>query len=161
MEFKAIDKAHLNKILDIYNYYVVNSTATFHLYKVSLEKITSMVTSNHPRFPSWVIIDSKQIVGFCLLHQYSDREAYDCTAEVSIYLSPDCVGRGIGRASVEFLEQNAKSLDFRTLIARISAENTKSIELFEKAGYFHCGLYKEVGIKFGRVLDVVLMQKLI
>lgn len=161
MEFIPLNKSHMNIIKDIYNYYIENTTATFHLSKVDTAQMESLVITNHSKFPSWVITERDEVIGYCLLTRYSQRGAYDRTAEIVIYLSPDYIGRGIGRKALQFLDNNAARLGFKALLARISSENIASIKLFEQADYFHCGLFKEVGEKFDRIIDVVLMEKLI
>lgn len=89
------------------------------------------------------------------------REAYDSTAEATVYLKPGFTGKGIGNLAVKFIEEYALTQGFHALIALICGENTESIKVFEKNGYEKCAHYKEVGKKFGQWLDVVAYQKII
>ena len=89
------------------------------------------------------------------------REAYDNTAEVTVYLRNGLERRGIGTFAVKRIEEIAVQMGFHTLLAVICAENIGSAGLFTSLGYEKCALYREVGIKFGRLLDVVCFEKII
>ncbi len=111
------------------------------------------------KYKTFIILQDNVICGYITLSQYKDREAYDRTAKVSIFLKPDCTGAGIGSRAVKFIEEYAATQGIHVLIASISGENSRSIKLFEKSGYEKCAHYKEIGKKFGRLLDVVAFQK--
>jgi phosphinothricin acetyltransferase len=91
--------------------------------------------------------------------QHKNREAYDETADVTVYLKNGYTGRGIGSLAIKFIEEYAVRQKIHTLVAGICGENTASIRLFEKNGYRRCAHFKEVGMKLGRRLDVVAYQK--
>jgi len=116
---------------------------------------------NYPRFGSWWVSLDGAFAGYVILARYKPRQAYDGTAELTIYLDPSMTGKGIGRACVEFLEARAAERGFHALLAIICAENEASIRLFKAAGYWECARYREVGLKFGRLLDVVSYQKIL
>jgi phosphinothricin acetyltransferase len=78
-----------------------------------------------------------------------------------LYLRPEFSGKGIGSDVLVFLEKFAIGNGIRVLIASISGENSASIKLFTRAGYEKCAHYREVGEKFGRILDVVDYQKIL
>jgi L-amino acid N-acyltransferase YncA len=159
--FEEIREDHLSAVLEIYNYYVLNSTATFHEHLLNLDEMREIVFFENPKYKTYVIIDDHDLCGYVLLTQYKKREAYNITAEVTIYLKPDCFGKGIGSLAIEYIEAVAKKADLHSLIAIICGENNQSIRLFEKNGYVKCAHYKEVGKKFDRLLDVVDYQKII
>ena len=161
LTYERICDDHLDDILKIYNDYILNSTATFSIEPIDKEEMKHIVYSGHERFLSYVIIEEDMIVGYVLLARYKAREAYDRTAEVTIYLRPDCIGRGIGRQALQFIESVATELEFRALLAVICAENSESVALFKKHDYFECAHFKQVGEKFGRILDVVIYEKLL
>jgi L-amino acid N-acyltransferase YncA len=99
--------------------------------------------------------------GFCYISQYKKRQAYDRTAEVSLYLKPEYTGMGIGKLALGFLEKVAIEKGISVLIGIISGDNENSIKLFEKQGYDKCAHYKQVGEKFNKILDVVSYQKIL
>ncbi len=158
---EELKEEHLQQVLDIYTYYVLNSTATFHKHVPALEEMKEIVFFNNDRHKSYVVKVDGALCGYAILAKYGKREAYDNTAEVTVYLKHDCVGKGIGSQAVSFLEKAAKEKGFHALIAIICGENVQSIALFERCGYFKCAHYKEVGMKFGRLLDVVCYEKII
>jgi phosphinothricin acetyltransferase len=80
---------------------------------------------------------------------------------VTIYLKPEYTGKGVGSRALEFLEKVAVEKKFHVLLAIICGENEQSINLFMRRGFEKCGHYREVGRKFGRLLDVVSYQKII
>lgn len=156
-----IDEMLLVQITAIYNYYIKNSTATFHKNEISPEGMKEILFDGDPRFPSFAILDGEELCGYCLITRYKKREAYDTTGELTVYLKPGCEKKGIGSFAVRQLEETAVQNGFHTLLAGICAENTGSIRLFSKLGYEKCAHFREVGMKFGRLLDTVYYQKMI
>ncbi len=148
-------------VKEIYDYYIVNSTATFHTGLVSVQELKETILINHPKYKSFLIKEDKDICGYCYISQYKKRQAYDRTAEITVYLKQAFVGRGIGRQVLDALELIAKKDGLSVLIGIISEENKSSIHLFEKCGYDKCAHFKKVGEKFNRILDVVAYQKVL
>lgn len=161
IRFEEIRDEHLNSVLDIYNYYVVNTTATFHDHALSVDEMRKLVLFDNPRYRTFIILCETNICGYVILKRHKEREAYDKTAEVTVYLKPECIGRGLGNLAVQHIENFARNSDIHVLIASICGNNLNSIKLFSQNGYFKCAHYKEVGRKFGQVLDVVAYQKVL
>jgi phosphinothricin acetyltransferase len=159
--FQEMEEKYLGELREIYNYYVSNSTATFQIEEISLSQMHELVFLDSPRYQAYVILADGVLCGYVILTQFKKREAYDETAEVTVYLKPGFTGKAIGQRAVRFIEQAAAERNIHALIACISGENTSSISLFEKLGYEKCGHFKEVGIKFGRRIDVVYYQKIL
>lgn len=161
LKFIEMNEDYLPRVLEIYNHYVQTSTATFHTQPLTLEEMRPIVFYEDPRFKAFVIFAAEQLCGYCILARFKAREAYRITAEATLYLHPDFTGKGIGSQVLTFLEDLARQNGFHSLIASICGENTPSIKLFEKNGYTKCAHFKEIGKKFGRLLDVVDYQKLL
>ncbi len=159
--FLEMTENHIIDVLEIYNYYILNSTATFHMHPLSKEEIKHLLFFDNPKHRSFKIESNGKTCGYCILHGYSPREAYDGTAEVSVYLKPGFTGKGIGSLAVDFLEEWGKKQELHVLIAGICAENTASINLFKKKGFIQRSHFKETGYKFGRWLDVFHFEKII
>src|SRR4030042_165072 len=106
-------------------------------------------------------MQEQRLCGYVLLAQHKIREAYKDTAEVTIYLHPQEVGKGLGRLAVDYIEAFARTQQFHVLVATICGDNIGSIRLFEQCGYAKCAHYQEVGKKFGQWLDVVAYQKIL
>lgn len=162
-EFNLIpaDEKLLPELLAIYNYYISNTTVTFHTKEMDIDGMREILFDSDPRFQSFVIMDGNELCGYCILARFKKREAYDITAEVTIYLKHGYERKGIGTFAVRQLEKIAEQNGFHTLIAIISGENEGSIGLFTSLGYKKCAHYREIGTKFGRLLDMVSFQKIL
>ena len=159
--FEKVKEEHVSKLLEIYSYYIINTTATFHCKVLTQAEMKELLIFSDERYQSFVIMDKQNIIGYCILTHYSRREAFGRTGEITIYLRHDYTGRGIGNIAINYIEEVAKSKGFHVLLALICGENSRSISAFERNGYVKCALYKEVGYKFGRWLDMVACQKII
>lgn len=148
-------------ILEIYNESVLNSTATFDIKERSYEKQMDYYEKHQDRHSFIVYEKENEILGWAAISEWSEREAYKDAGELSIYVRKDQRGKGIGKKL--FLEtlKKAKEKDFHTLISIICSENELSIKMHEKEGFKLLGVMKEVGNKFDRFLDVVMMQKIL
>lgn len=159
--FEEMREEFLPKVHEIYNYYVLNSTATFHTKQVSDEEMREIVYHHRDLYRTFVALDGQEVCGYCIMAPFKKREAYDCTAEITVYLKHDYSGKGVGSLAVKCIEEYAREKRIHSLIAIICGENTASIKLFEKNGYDKCAHIKEAGVKFGRMLDVVCYQKVL
>jgi L-amino acid N-acyltransferase YncA len=159
--FVNIAEQHLPEVLRIYNHFVLNTTVSFDMTPRTLDQIRASVINENRRYPSFVIIEEGLIKGYVLIAQHKVKQAYDATGEVTIYLNPEYVGRGLGGLALTFIEAKARTLDFHVLVATICAENDSSKYLFGKHGYSQCAHFKQVGYKFNRRLDIVSYQKIL
>lgn len=156
-----VTERHLPAILSTYNHYVSHSTATFHTHLLTIDEMRGLVFFQNPRYRAYAIIIDDDFAGYVLLTQHKAREAYNSTAEVTIYLAPDFTGKGLGRLALSYIEGIAREIGFHALIATVCGENTQSLALFERCGYERCAHYKEVGYKFDRYLDLIALEKLL
>ena len=145
-------------IADIYNEAIRTTTATFDTEPKTAEDRLKWLESHDERHPVFVAELDGRIVGWASLTKWSDRPAYDQTAETSFYVGEVFRGRGVGSALKERLIAEARRLGFHTLLARTAGESFASIHINQAFGFRHIGTMKEVGFKFGRRLDVHLMQ---
>lgn len=159
IKFKEIDEQDFIEIKKVYDWYILNSTATFHTELIEIDQLKDFIYVAHPLYNSYLVFSGNEIAGYCFLTNYKKRQAYDRTAEITIYLKPEFCGKGIGKHALQFLEKKAVKNNLKNLIAIISGENKESILLFEKLGYEKCAHFKNVGEKFNKILDVVAYQK--
>lgn len=148
-------------IADIYNEAILTTTATFDLEPKTVAEREQWLEAHSGRFPVIVGEVDGCIVGFASLTAWSDRAAYDGTAETALYVHSSHRGRGIGRRLKAEIIEEAKRLRFHTLIARVTEDSAVSIHLNREAGFVIVGTMREVGRKFGRLLDVHIMQKML
>lgn len=161
VEFTAMNQSFGALSHKLYNHYIETTTATFSIEPVDEDTMNKLLYSGLKRFPSYAILADGSFAGYLLMNRYKPREAYDGTAEVTLYLDPAFHGQGIGTKAMTFIEEVAKSHHFHALLGVITEENKPSIALFEKMGYFRCAHFREVGKKFNKILDVVIYEKLI
>jgi phosphinothricin acetyltransferase len=159
IRFKPSSEIDLPELLDLYNYHILNTTATFHLNPLSLNEMRNALPLNHSIYKTFTIYYNHQFCGYCYLNNYRPRQAYDRTAEITLYLKPEYHRKGIGRETLMFLESEAKKTNIKNLLGVITFENTASIVLFEKMAYTKVAHLKNIGEKFGRILDVTIFQK--
>lgn len=159
IRFIKTKEEDLQKCKEIYTYYIENSTATFHIGDISDEDMHDILFCGVDGYESYVVHQEEEVIGYVLLAPFKKREAYRRTAEVTIYLKDNVTSKGLGTKSLEFIEEVAKKNNFKSLLSVVCGENIASIKLFEKNGYIKCGHMKNVGEKFGRVLDIVTLQK--
>ncbi|MGD9616395.1 MAG: N-acetyltransferase family protein [Alphaproteobacteria bacterium] len=99
-------------------------------------------------------------IGYCYAGLFRPRIGYRFTLEDSIYVDPGEIGRGIGRALLGQVLARCEALGYRQMVAVIGGRETvASIRLHEALGFAHIGVFEAVGFKFGRWIDIVLMQR--
>ena len=151
-------------ILAIYNDAVLTTTASYDYEPRSLEHRQHWFDDHaKTNFPILVAVETQPhgadlIVGWSALNRYHDRVGYRFTTENSIYIAASHRGRGIGSLLLAPLIPAAKERGLHAIIAVIDASNEASVKLHAKFGFEHVGLFKEVGFKFGRWLDVAYME---
>lgn len=158
----SIRKAEINdikQIKNIYNRAIVETVATFDTVEKSTEDMKKWFEAHGSKYPIVVSEIDNEIVGWAALSSYSTRCAYSDTTELSLYVKGDFQGQGIGNKLMKAILEEGKKSGVRAIIARITDGNEISIKLHEKHGFFHVGVLKKVGNKFGKILDVYLMEK--
>lgn len=145
----------------IYNVEVVESTVTFDLVPRSLEDQIRWLEDRSGAHAVVVAVDGDEVVGFGSLSPYKERPAYRTTVEDSVYVRRDQQGKGVGKVLLTELVRLANAHGFHTLIARIVGGHEASIALHRALAFETVGVEREVGRKFGRWLDVVIMQRLL
>jgi L-amino acid N-acyltransferase len=146
----------------IYNTEVTTSTVTFDLVPRSLEQQRDWLTARSGAHAVLVADDEAAgAVGFASLSPWRKRPAYATSVEDSVYVHRDHRGRGIGKVLLAELLGVATAHGFHAVFARIVGHHEASIRLHEAAGFEIVGTEREVGRKFGRWLDVVVMELLL
>jgi len=150
----------LDEITNIYNEAIQKTVATFDTKEKSIDEQKIWFQDHGSKNPMIVAEEDGNILGWAALSKYSTRCAYSDTAEISLYVREKHQGRGIGKKLMEKIIQKGEKAGLHVVLARITEGNEKSIYLHKSVGFEHVGIMKEVGIKFGKRLDVYLMQKL-
>lgn len=152
-------EADLPGIMDIYNDAVANTTAIWNEAVVDLENRRAWFTARRERgFPVLVAVRGRQVLGYASYGDWHAFDGYRHTVEHSVYVQKDARGSGTGKRLLKALIDRASFNGIHVMIAGIEAENTASIRLHEKLGFRVVGRFSEVGIKFGRWLDLTCME---
>ena len=172
----AAENIHMQQILDIYNYYVLNSTATFHLDPESLEAMTDIrkTVVEDQRLPYLVAFEDQgknlpQVLGYAYAKDFHGRPAYAATVELTIYLHPDATGRKVGRKLLRALVGELRKVPstenrphgVREVMSVMTSDSRHPMDLqkfYGSEGFVEAGLLKSVGWKFGRWIDVAYWQ---
>ena len=172
----------------IYNAEVVGSTVTFDMVPRSPSDQLAWLVEHGGAHPAIVAVDENEgredagesgdsggvvggevvggrvvggVLGFASVSPYRNRPAYSTTVEDSVYVRPDCRGQGVGRLLLSDLVELTAAHGFHCVMARIVGGHEASIALHRSCGFQLVGVEREVGRKFGRWLDVVVMQRLL
>jgi L-amino acid N-acyltransferase YncA len=147
-------------IARIYNHYIAHTVVTFEEALVSTEELTQRIEKVQTASLPWLVVEQERdVVGYAYAGPWHARCAYRFSAEVTVYLAPDHVGRGLGALLYGALLPMLRARGFHSVIAGIALPNPASIALHEKFGLHKAAHYEEVGYKFNRWIDVGYWQK--
>jgi L-amino acid N-acyltransferase YncA len=158
LEIRRAGLADAPAIAEIYNEAILTTTATFDTEPKSADERAEWLRSHDERHPVLVALAEGKVVGWASLSHWSERPAYQDTAETSFYVHSAYRGHGIGRRLKEAIIEEARRLRLHTLIARVAEGSDASIHLNVSAGFVLVGTLQEVGRKFDRLLGVHIFQ---
>jgi len=151
----------VQRVAEIYNHYVLHSTVTFDTQPKSVEDRLEWLAEHDESHPVVVCEISGDVVAWGALSKWGSRAAYEHSVEVSVYVDEEARGQGIGAVLTRALIEEATRVGHHALINQIVADNEVSLRLSEQLGFERVGVFREVGRKFDRWLDVVLMEQLL
>lgn len=157
-DIRDATRADLEAIFTIYNHEVLHEVSTFDTETRDPKADADWLADRAPRYPVLVAVRDGVVLGWGSLSQWSSKRGYARTAEVSVYIDRSYRGEGIGRLLLDALIERAPRGGIAVLLARIAGENPASNALHESLGFAHVGVQRRSGEKFGRVLDVALMD---
>ncbi|WP_298236952.1 GNAT family N-acetyltransferase [uncultured Algibacter sp.] len=156
-----IRPVHINdaqELLDIYNYYVINTTANFDIEPLTLETFTNKLNQIIPNYPYIVYEENNEILGYAYGSRFRPRAAYDFVAESTVYVKHNVHGKQIGTKLYTELIRLLKETNLHTVLGVLTIPNEASIKLHEKLGFEQVANLKEVGKKFGEWQNVGIWQ---
>jgi phosphinothricin acetyltransferase len=159
LRLRLVERRDAEAIRAIYNPEVEHTTHTFDMVPRTLDEQIRWIDAHSGGHPAVVADVEGVVAGFGSLTPYRPRPAYSTSVENSVYVHPEWRGRGIGRALLEELVRIGQAYGFHAMFARIVGGHTASIHLHEASGFEIIGREREVGRKFNRWLDVVVMQR--
>jgi phosphinothricin acetyltransferase len=153
----AIDDAET--MAGIYNHHVLNTIVTFEEHPVSIQDMAQRLAEVASAALPWLVVEQDgQVVGYAYASKWKSRSAYRFTVEDSVYLAPECTGRGLGTDLLAAVLAHLKNLGIHAVVAGIALPNPASVALHEKLGLKKVGHFDQVGFKFGRWIDVGYWQ---
>ena len=152
------DAAGINAV---YNPFILASPATFETVPIDepTRRLWLEIRLANPRWPVIVAEDSGGIVGFANASAFDERQAYETSVKVSVFIAPEGQGRGLGARLYEALFAALATADVHRAYALIVAPNPASVRLHEQFGFNHVSTLDEVGRKFGRYYSVMWFEK--
>jgi L-amino acid N-acyltransferase YncA len=161
MHITAAAVADLSEIQGIYAHHVLNGTGTFEEVPPSVEEMAARLDAVTDAGGVWLVgRDATGLLGYCYCAPFRARSAYRFTAEDAVYVRQDVRGQGVGKALVGRLLEQAEAAGVRQMVAVIGdSENVGSIGVHASLGFARVGILRAAGLKFGRWLDVIFMQR--
>ena len=156
------------ELVAIYDYYVKETAITFEYETPSVEEFRGRIEKVLEKYPYIVIERGKEILGYAYASTFKDRDAYQWSVELSIYLQKDARRAGLGRMLYEELERRLKAQGILNLYACIGYHDSEdehltldSVRFHEKLGFSMIGKFNKCGYKFDTWYSMVWMEKLI
>ncbi|NNK78222.1 MAG: N-acetyltransferase [Litoreibacter sp.] len=159
-QIRSAQPEDASAIIAIWNAIIRDTAITFTTREKSPEEIVSLIAECKTENRPFVVAETAgQVTGFATLAPFRGGPGYARTLELSVHLAPDARGQGTGRALIRALEKNAAANGCHSLIAGISGENPDAVAFHERLGFREIARLPEVGRKFDRWIDLVLLQK--
>ncbi len=160
MNIREAKLEDIESITAIYNYEVLNGTATFDTEIRSEEEQYKWYKSHKGKYRIFVAEIEGKIAGWVSLSKWINKKAAEKSAELSLYIASSYRGKGIGRELLKKRLKAAEADGINSIVSLITEGNEISIIMHEKAGFRVCGRVERVAEKFGKELNLIIMQKL-
>ncbi|MHC6227644.1 GNAT family N-acetyltransferase [Pseudomonas sp. X10] len=146
-------------ILDIYNDAVLNTTAIWNEQPVDLANRQAWFDARQQQgYPILVAADESGVLGYASFGDWRPFEGFRYSVEHSVYIRNDQRGKGLGPLLMQALIERARAAGKHVMVAAIESGNVASIRLHQRQGFVVTGQMPQVGVKFGRWLDLTFMQ---
>lgn len=160
MIVRAARAADAPAIAEIWNHYIDGTAATFTTLRKSPEEIVRTIGLRHQEGRAFLVVEEAgRILGFATYSQFRGGPGYARTMEHTVILKSGETGSGRGRALMTALEDHARKAGMHSLLAGVSAENSGAVAFHERIGFVKVAVIPEAGRKFGRWMDLILLQK--
>ncbi len=159
MEIRFAKPSDARSLLDIYAPYVENTAITFEYEVPTIEDFANRIDKTLEKYPYLVAEEDGVVVGYAYASTYYARAAYDWAVELSVYVSQDARGQGVGSKLYDALEDLLEQMGYIHFLACISLPNEASLALHRKRGYQQVAHFPKIGYKFNRWHDIVWLQK--
>jgi phosphinothricin acetyltransferase len=159
---RAATTADAGAVAEIYNHYIANTVVTFEEETLPASEIARRIEAVQSASLPWLVAEvGGQVAGYAYAGRWHARSAYRFSAEITVYLAPAQVGRGLGSKLYDELFPILRERGIHTVIGGIALPNEASVALHEKFGLAKVAHYEEVGFKFDRWIDVGYWQRIL
>ncbi|MBB1505455.1 MAG: L-amino acid N-acyltransferase YncA [Pseudoalteromonas rhizosphaerae] len=159
MTIRLANSNDLAAIVAIYNETIASRMVTADTEQVSIADKQSWFNSHTEQRPIYVYEQDSKVIAWLSYKSFYGRPAYDGTVEVSIYITADAQGQGLGKRLLTFAQEQAKPLNVKVLLAFIFSHNIPSVKLFERFGYQRWGELPNVAIMDGNHYSLTILGK--
>lgn len=160
-EIRKAKHDDISSINQIYNEAIRNTNATFDIEEKTIDWQKKWFENHGTRYPIIVVEQNGKIVGWASLSKFDEKEAYADSTEISVYIKKEFQRQGIGRKLMKSIIMEGEKSGIHTIIARITKGNDHSVRLHEMFDFKKVGILREIGYKFDKLLDVIIMQKIL
>lgn len=162
MTTRPVREGDFGTILEIWNPIIRDTTVTFSSEEKTPESLAAMIAERRGAGREFFVAEEDgRVLGFASYSQFRGGNGYVHAMEHTVILGPGTWGKGHGRALMAAVEGHARERGGHTMHAGVSGENTAGVAFHERVGYRKVGVIPEAGRKFGRWLDLVLLQKIL
>jgi len=159
---RFVRKDDAKSIIEIYNYYVLNTEISFEEKAVSEEEMGKRIEEKIKMFPWIVYEENGMLLGYAYVGKWKERSAYRHTVEDTIYVKESERGKGIGQKLFEgIMEEIYKNKDVHVIMGVIALPNRSSVQIHERNGFIKAAHFKEVGYKNNKWINVGYWEKVI
>lgn len=159
---RPVCSADVEQIVEIYNHYVLTSTITFEEEPVGVPEMARRILDVRAIPLPWLVaVSDADVLGYAYATRWKTRAAYKFSAESTVYLRADAMGRGIGRKLYAHLIAALRMAGVHAVIGGVALPNDASLGLHHKLEFEKVAHFKEVGFKFDRWIDVTYWQRIL
>lgn len=157
--FEKLEEKHKREVTNILNYYIENTTAAYRKEILNEEFSLGFLASTDVYCSFIIKTTANEIIGFCVLEAFMAVSTFSEAAEVMYFIHPEYTGFGAGSMALNKIENEARKIGIKKLLADTSTENNGSLNFHLKNGFIEYGRLCNVGNKFGRKFGIVYLSK--
>jgi len=161
LNIRDVSLSDIPQITEILNHYIIHDSCTFQIEPYSVAKISEKIAEITKVYPYIVMEEDNEVIGFAYASRWREKQAYDKSAETTIYLNPQQKHKGLGKILYQELIEQLREKNFRLLVACLTLPNPPSVRLHESLGFEKAGEFKDAGYKFNRWYNVGFWQKVL